>query len=62
MPGFTHIPPGKKVRITLEVRGPRTDEQGQRFKRMLRALLLRNAARLVPARAKAKRKKRKAYR
>jgi len=59
MPGFIHIPPGKKVRITLEVRGPRDPEQGRRFKKALLTLLRRNAARLLPARARAKRKKRK---
>ena len=50
MPGFIHIPSGKKIRITLEVRGPRDPEQGRRFKKALLTLLRRNAARLLPAR------------
>lgn len=58
MPGFIYIPAGKKVRVVLEVRGPRTAEEGKEFKKELSTILKRNAARLVAPRAKKKKAKR----
>lgn len=59
MPGFTYIPAGKKVRVVLMVRGPRTPKEGKHFKKELVAILKRNAAQLLPPRAKAAKKKAK---
>ena len=58
MPGFTYIPAGKKVRVVLVVQGPRTPEEGRRFKRELLAILKKNATQLLSPRAKKKKAKR----
>ena len=44
---FTDIPAGKKVRFSLEIRGPRDAVQGKRFKKALFALLKKNATVMV---------------
>jgi hypothetical protein len=56
---FQPIPRGKKVRFTLEVRGPRNEAQGQLFKKALLALLRRNATAIVQRTSRAKSRKRK---
>jgi hypothetical protein len=56
---FQPIAPGKKVKFTLEVRGPRNEAQGKLFKRALLPLLKRNATVIVRPASRAKSRKRK---
>ena len=59
MPISMDLPAGKRVRFTLEIRGPRSAVQGKRFKKALDALLRKNRTTVVRGSAKVISKRRR---